>query len=89
MLPLIWIANVVALSVIALGSPSHAQTTMCMGDVCTVTSNDGSTLQMSADEIAKKAREEALENIREIDCSAADDAAECLKAKLKLRRLFY
>jgi hypothetical protein len=81
--------KVIALTLIASGLPAHADTTVCYGNVCTVTSSDGSTKKMTASEVDEKARGNALKNIRNIDCGVADDAAECLKAKLTLQRLFY
>lgn len=74
---------------VAMLGPSHAQTTICYGPDCTVENRDGTSETLTIDQVNERARAEALRRIREIDCAFADSAAQCLEAKLTLRRLFY
>lgn len=54
-----------AVALIASGAPAQADTTVCLGNVCIVTSRDSTNHERSLSDINEEARKESLENIRD------------------------
>lgn len=59
-------STLIAVALIASGAPAQADTTVCLGNMCIVTSRDGTNHERSLSDINEEARKESLENIRDI-----------------------
>lgn len=65
--------------------PAAAQVTTCMGDRCTVEENDGTTRELSPEEVGKLMRGNSRTAIGNIYCRHATDPERC---EVLLRELF-